>query len=366
MKTNRLFSMLGTLAAAAGLLMATSCEKTPEEEIKDRSVELADPTDAELFVNYGNTASITVDLVLNNITRDQLVIKAKENAGNWCAAEVSANADAVIITPGANTAAADKVAVFEVGMDAEGVVPVTIKVTSTGTETEIFVNFESEQLTEGDYGTYTFNPATAGEELTVTVRTNAEKWYLSDFNMVTDDDYNPVEWYTADKTSGRNGETCTITFSANTGTEDRMTSLMFVEDPDGYGESSIMVTQYGVPATAVTVSYYDENWEPVAVEGKTLDVEFEKEASTWDAFDFELEKDGSVSFMFVKPGTLEADTTIEGADDPWVNYSAAYGGYSIVPTANDTGKDRSTDLVILPAGDKTKELFRFKITQAGN
>lgn len=364
MKTNRLFSMLGTLAAAAGILAAVSCEKTPEEEIKDRSVELVNPTDAELFVNYGNTASITVDLLLNNITRDQLVIKAKENAGNWCAAVVSADADAVIITPGANTAADDKVAVFEVGMDAEGVVPVTIKVTSTGTETEIFVTFESEQLTAGAYGTYTFYPANAGEELTVTVTTNAEKWYLNDLNMVTDDDFNPVEWYTTDKTSGRNGETCTITFSANTGTEDRMTSLMFVEDPDGYG-TSIMVTQYGIPATAVTVSYYDENWETVAVEGKTLDVEFEKDASTWDTFDFELEKDGSVSLMFVKPGTLEADTTIEGADDPWVSYSAAYG-YSIVPTSNDTGKDRSTDLVILPAGDKTKELFRFKITQAGN
>ncbi len=357
--------MLGTLAATAGLLMATSCEKTPDEEIKDRSIELADPTDAELYVNNGSTAAITVGLVLNNITRDQLVINAKENAGSWCAAEVSADADAIVITPGANTAADDKVAVFEVGINADGVAPVVITVTSTGSETEIYVNFESEQLTAGAYGTYTFNPAAAGETLTVTVKTNAEKWYLNDYNMMTDDDYNPIEWYTADKTSGRNGETCTITFSANTGTEDRMTSLMFVEDPDGYGTSSIMVTQYGKPATAVKVIYYDDNWNEVEAEGKTLDVEFEKEVGAWDTFDFELEKDGSVSLMFVKPGTMEADTTIEGADDPWMSYSATYG-YSIVPTANNTGKDRSTDLVILPAGDKTKELFRFKITQAGN
>lgn len=364
MKTDRFYSMLGVLAIAAGIFGTVSCEKNPQGAAKDYVLELANPADAEIFVNNGNTASINVELVLKNITKEEISINAKENEGSWCAAEISTEADAVTITPGANATAEDKVAVFEVS--AANVEPVVIKVTSTGSETEIFVEVESAQVSVDSYGMLTFNPSAAGESLTVTVRTNAERWYLNDMNMVTDDDYNPVEWYTADKTSGKNGETCTITFSANTGTEDRMASLMFVEEPEGYGygASSVMVTQSGKPATAVSVTYYDENWSEVTVDGKTFDVAFDKDASTWDGFDFELEKDGSVIFLFVNPGTMDANTSIEGADDPWVSISASYG-YSIVPTANSTGATRSTDLVICPAGDKATELFRFRITQAG-
>lgn len=364
MRTYKFYNMLGVLAAAAAIFSTASCDKEPgkDETPKAYTLELANPLDAEIFVNNGNTDEITVALTLENLSKDQLSVTATSNPDSWCAARLNEAGDAVIITPGENKTENDLVATFGIGASVEGVEPVTIKVTSTGSGTEIYVEFESGQLTEGEYGTFTFKPSAAGEELTVTIRTNAEKWYLNDMNMVTDDDFNPVEWYTADKKSGRNGETCTITFSPNDGSDDRMTSLMFVDTPDGYG-TSITVTQPGKPATSVTVTYYDESYNEITAEGNTLDVTFAKDASTWDTFDFELEKDGSVDFLFVKPGTTEADTEIEGADDPWIGISATYG-YSIVPSANNSGAARSTDLIIRPAGSTT-ELFRFKITQAG-
>ncbi|MCM1177270.1 MAG: hypothetical protein NC335_05900 [Bacteroides sp.] len=360
----KIFRMFGAAAMAAAVFGTASCEKNPQDETKEYTLELANPADAEIFVNEGHTTATTVELVLGNITRDQLVVTATENEGNWCSATVSEDADAIIVTPGANNTAEDKTAAFKVSANVEGVTPVVIKVTSTGSETEIFVEIECAQASVDQYGGFTFNPSTAGEALNVTVKTNAEKWYLNDMNMVTDDEFNPVEWYTVDRTSGRNGETCIVTFSANTGTEDRKVSLMFTDEPDGYMGASVMVTQSGKPATEVAVTYYDENYNETTVEGKTLDVNFGKDVAGWESFDFDMEKDGSVDFLFVKPGTMEADQSIVGADMPWVGLSATYG-YSIVPTANTTGADRSADLVILPAGDKTKELFRFKITQAG-
>lgn len=183
--------------------------------------------------------------------------------------------------------------------------------------------------------------------------------------MVFDDEYNPIEWYTVDKTSGRNGESLTITFSANSTTDDRRTSIC-LDETEGSSYSSyfsVMVTQGAKPATSVSLSVYDENYEPQPVSGKTYNVQFGKDDNQNCSLDFEIEKDGSVDFRFCKSGSTEKDPAIEGADNPWVMLSAMYG-YSLIPTANNTGKDRTTDLVIFSAGSST-ELFRFTITQAG-
>lgn len=361
MKTNVLLKAFAATAIAAGII---SCEKPngDSQETQAHEISLTNPADASIFLNNSNDAVFEVALTLKNVTREQLAVTSK-NDQTWCAATISGSKDAVVITPGKNETAEDLVATFVVCYaEAPEEASVEFTVTSTGSETEYYINVVSDQLTTDQYGMMSFKPSHAGETLTVTVNTNYERWYLNDMNMVTDDDFNPIEWYTVDKTSGKNGETCTITFSANTGTDDRMTSLMFVEEPEGYG-NSITVTQGGVPATKVKVKGYDDNWNKVEL-ASPYEINFSKDASAMDGFDFELEKDGSVSFIFVKPGTTEPDPSIEGADSPWVNISAMYG-YSIVPSANTTGAERSADLIITPAGG-SQELFRFKIKQAAN
>lgn len=364
-KTIKTFGLVAAIAAASSLASCVS-KNNPEDESGAASIEFANPADSEIFINEGHTETVKIDLNLNNLTKQDLVIAAKSNPDNWCAAIFADKENAIVVTPGANETEEDLVAVFEVKATKEGVNPLTFTVTSVGSATEKYIRVTAEpELTEGEYGTITFNPSPAGATLVLKVETNLEKWYFGDSNMVFDDEYNPIEWYTVDKTSGRNGESLTITFSANSTTDDRRTSIC-LDETEGSSYSSyfsVMVTQGAKPATSVSLSVYDENYEPQPVSGKTYNVQFGKDDNQNCSLDFEIEKDGSVDFLFCKSGSTEKDPAIEGADNPWVMLSAMYG-YSLIPTANNTGKDRTTDLVIFSAGSST-ELFRFTITQAG-
>ena len=364
-KTIKTFGLVAAIAAASSLASCVS-KNNPEDESGAASIEFANPADSEIFINEGHTETVKIDLNLNNLTKQDLVIEAKSNPDNWCAAIFADKENAIVVTPGANETEEDLVAVFEVKATKEGVNPLTFTVTSVGSATEKYIRVTAEpELTEGEYGTITFNPSPAGATLVLKVETNLEKWYFGDSNMVFDDEYNPIEWYTVDKTSGRNGESLTITFSANSTTDDRRTSIC-LDETEGSSYSSyfsVMVTQGAKPATSVSLSVYDENYEPQPVSGKTYNVQFGKDDNQNCSLDFEIEKDGSVDFRFCKSGSTEKDPAIEGADNPWVMLSAMYG-YSLIPTANNTGKDRTTDLVIFSAGSST-ELFRFTITQAG-
>lgn len=360
-KTIKTFGLVAAIAAASSLASCVS-KNNPEDESGAASIEFANPADSEIFINEGHTETVKIDLNLNNLTKQDLVIEAKSNPKNWCAADVADKEDAIVVTPGANESEEDLVAVFEVKATKEGVNPLTFTVTSVGSATEKYIRVTAEpELTEGKYGSITFNPSPAGATLVLKVETNLEKWYFGDLNMVTDDEYNPIEWYTVDKKSGRNGESLTITFSANSTTDDRKTSIC-LDETEGSSYSSyfsVMVTQGAKPATSVSLSVYDEK-----VLGKTYNVQFGKDDNGSNcSLDFEIEKDGSVDFRFCKSGSTEKDPAIEGADNPWVNLSAK-DGYSLIPTANNTGKNRTTDLVIFSAGSST-ELFRFTITQAG-
>ncbi len=360
-KTIKTFGLVAAIAAASSLASCVS-KNNPEDESGAASIEFANPADSEIFINEGHTETVRIDLNLNNLTKQDLVIEAKSNPDKWCAADFADKEDAIVVTPGANESEEDLVAVFEVKATKEGVNPLTFTVTSVGSATEKYIRVTAEpELTEGKYGTITFNPSPAGATLVLKVETNLEKWYFGDLNMVTDDNSDPIEWYTVDKKSGRNGESLTITFSANSTTDDSKTSIC-LDETEGSSYSSyfsVMVTQGAKPATSVSISVYEEK-----VLGKTYNVQFGKDDNGSNcSLDFEIEKDGSVDFRFCKSGSTEKDPAIEGADNPWVMLSAMYG-YSLIPTANKTGKDRTTDLVIFSAGSST-ELFRFTITQAG-
>lgn len=366
-KTIKTFGIIAAAAALSGIVSCVKENKTEPESGSAASIEFANPADQEIFINEGHTETVKIDLNLNKLTKNDLIIEAKSNPDNWCDARISSKEDAILVTPGANETENDLVAEFVVKSVKDEVLPLTFKVTSVGSATEKYFRVTAEpKLTKDEYGTITFNPSPVGETLVLKIETNLEKWYFGDYNMVTDDEYNPIEWYTVDKRSGRNGESLTITFSANGTTDDRKTSI-FLDETEGSMSSmyfSVMVTQGARPATSVSVSVYNANYELMPVEDTTYDVSFGKDDKGSDfSLNFEMEKDGSVELVFCKSGSTEKDPSIEGADNPWVMYSAM-DGYSIMPTANDTGKERKADLVIFSAGSTT-ELFRFKITQKG-
>ena len=366
-KTIKTFVLVASIAAASSLASCVS-KNNPEDESGAATIEFANPADSKIFITEGHTETVRIDLNLNNLTKQDLVIEEKSNPDKWCAADFADKEDAIVVTPGANESEEDLVAVFEVKATKEGVNPLTFTITSVGSATEKYIRVTAEpELTEGEHGTFTFNPSPAGATLVLKVETNLEKWYFGDSNMVTDDEYNPIEWYTVDKTSGRNGESLTITFSANSTTDDRMTYICLDETEGSLYSSyfSVMVTQGAKPATSVSLSVYDDNSELKPVSGKTYNVQFRKDDNGSNcSLKFEIEKDGSVDFLFCKSGSTEKDPAIEGADNPWVTLSAKDGCYSLIPSANNTGKDRTTDFVIFSAGSST-ELFRFTITQAG-
>ena len=338
-----------------------SCDKEKENEKTDPKpsfkLALTNAEDANIVLNHDQE-----DVFYVGITTDAPVEKIdvqEKNGETWCDAVVY-KADSIRVTPGANTSETDKSATFVVSINGDDkVAPVEFTVIRRGTTTEYTVSISGEGIIEDEYGMLKFTPAYDTEtKLTVTVTTNAARWFLSDFNQVFDDEYNPIEWYTFDKTSGRSGETVTVTFTPNTGVNERMASLTFKYDENSYDALYLTVMQPAKPATAV--SFMDENGEPI--EAGEYEVAFGKDdAGFMGSLTFEMTKDGSVDFVVCQTGT----TTPVG-DDSWLNVSMSYdgSGLDIVPTANATGAERSADVVVMAGGSETV-LFRFKVTQAG-
>ena len=356
------------IAAAAMLMSMAACQETGPEgdgtgngnegeggEAASYSIALSDPLDAEIILNAEDTETFKIGLK-TDLTEAQLTVSETTGA-DWCSATITDNADSIRIIPGANPSEEDITAEFKVEGVGVEVTPLTFKVTRRGTNTEPVVEISADGITVDEYGGRVYKIPAAQNTLTVTVTTNMARWYLTEMNQVFDENYNPIEWYTVDKTSGRSGETATIVFSENTGTTDRMVNLTFDYEPDSYMGQSIMVTQSAAPATyaKVTLDYGSSYLEETSYE-----VNFGKDdTGMMGSFDFDLDKDGSVDIKFVKPGTVEVDET---ATD-WITISSMYG-YSIVPTANTTGAERAVDMIITPAGSD-EVLFRFIITQAG-
>ena len=365
MKRTDLFSCM--IAAAAMLMSMAACEGTGPEgngtdngegeggESASYSIALSDPMDAEIILNSDDTETFKIGLK-TNLSEDQLSVSETTGA-DWCSATITDNADSIRIIPGENPSEEDITAEFKVEGVGVEVTPLTFKVTRRGTNTEPVVEISADGITVDEYGGRVYKIPAAQNTLTVTVTTNMARWYLTEMNQVFDENYNPIEWYTVDKTSGRSGETATIVFSENTGTKDRMVNLTFDYEPDSYMGQSIMVTQSAAPATYAKVTL---DYGSTYLEETSYEVNFGKDdTGMMGSFDFDLDKDGSVDIKFVKPGTVEVDET---ATD-WITISSMYG-YSIVPTANTTGADRAVDMIITPTGSD-EVLFRFIITQAG-
>ena len=266
------------IAAAAMLMSMAACEGTGPEgngtdngegeggESASYSIALSDPMDAEIILNSDDTETFKIGLK-TDLTEDQLSVSETTGA-DWCSATITDNADSIRIIPGANPSEEDITAEFKVEGVGVEVTPLTFKVTRRGTNTEPVVEISADGITVDEYGGRVYKIPAAQNTLTVTVTTNMARWYLTEMNQVFDENYNPIEWYTVDKTSGRSGETATIVFSENTGTTDRMVNLTFDYEPDSYMGQSIMVTQSAAPATyaKVTLDYGSSYLEETSYE----------------------------------------------------------------------------------------------------
>lgn len=354
------------LYAAAAILAVTAVSCTKEQEKENGgegtaayTLELVNPLDKEIILNDDDAESFTVE-INTDIEASHLSVVEKDNK-DWCVAELSKDAKSIKVTPGTNFTETDLTATFAVSSDLEGVTPLEFTVIRRGTSTEYKVEIASDDLTDS-YGYLTYNAPSAGGTLSITVNTNAASWYFGDNNMVTDDNFEPVEWYTLDKTSGRNGETVTITFSENTSGSTRNSMLYFdVEPVTGlyYPETdtyiSVTVMQASVPATSLKL--YDENSEELA-NNSTVNLSAESVQ-----LDYKVEANGGLDVKFFKTGTSEA--AFDGEND-WMFAGVSTWDPTVlnISVVANTGSERSVDIVLTPAGGDT-ELMRLTFVQAG-
>lgn len=360
------------LYAAAALLAVTAVSCTKEQEKENGgegttayTLELVNPLDKEIILNDDDAESFTVE-INTNIEASHLSVVEKDNK-DWCVAELSKDAKSIKVTPGTNFTETDLTATFVVSSDLEGVTSLEFTVIRRGTSTEYKVEIASDDLVfePNEYmpGGYmiSYNAPYTGGTLAITVKTNAASWYFGDNNMVTDDNFEPVEWYTLDKTSGRNGETVTITFSENTSGSTRTSMLYFDVEPISgmmpYTETYVSVTVNQAAAPATSLKLYDDNYDELA-NNSTVNLS----AESTDLY-YSVEANGGFDFKFVKTGTSEA--AFDGEND-WM----FAGGSTWDPTAlnlnvlANTGAERSVDLLLTPAGEDT-ELMRLTFVQAG-
>ena len=363
MKTTRTILM----AAAAMLAMAAvSCTKDEDKgdggETTVYTLELADQLDKKIILNDNEARTISVKLN-TNLEADQISVEPKEDQ-EWCTATLSDDGKSITVTPGGNAEDKDQSATFVVSATVEGVSSFEFTVIRRALGTEYVIeSIEGDGLTQeedsyiGTIISYTAE-ALSPKALTITVYTNASTWYFADSNMVYDDD---TEWYTVDRRSGRNGETITITFKENTGTSTRRAMFYFDVKPFKgdypYSEVSVTVNQNATPAKSVT-AVYDESRENEFTDGETVNIGKDSYRTS-----FYVETDGGIASKLVMTGTNEADPSFDGEND-WVFSGSSNNEITLNVLANNTGKERSIDLLITPAGSDT-ELFRLKLVQAG-
>lgn len=371
MKTTRTILM----AAAAMLAMAAvSCTKDEDKgdggETTVYTLELADQLDKEIILNDNEARTISVKLN-TNLEADQISVEPKEDQ-KWCTATLSDDGKSITVTPGGSAEDKDQSATFVVSTTVEGVssFEFTVIRRALGTEYVIeSVTGEGLAFAESEYlpGVYMadFKMSSGTSALTMTVNTNASTWYFGDNNMVTDDNWNPIEWYSVDRRSGRNGETITITFSENTTAAIRNTTLYFDVVPvDGMMPTSEKYWQVNVmqnPRAAESITaVYDEDYEELT-DGQVINIVKKGQKTS-----FFVEADGGVDAKLVKPGTNDPDPTFDG-DNDWAftgvgTYDASEITLNVM--ANNTSEERAIDMVFTPSGEDT-ELFRLKLVQAG-
>ena len=363
------FRTIAMAASVAALCFLASCVKKDPASAPDPDpvpgVELVNESDKEISVTA--VALEDYEVLINfvdGLNRDDIAVNVPEGI-DWCSASLSAGKDAVILNVQDNMEEDVQTTVSIVNKEDATIVYLSINVKSIAG----YLKVTSVPAYEEDY--MKKMTVTAEETpITFTVETNLEKWYVFSYDMMA---YGAADWIEFNQTSGRDGETCTVTVRANTGS-DRMAYICFdVEEPGEYAMMSDYFTLFltqgpgqgsGNPED-FKIYYWGPTGEQVYLEGNSYDLQFAANDEGYPGLkDFYVEPEGASYYpVFCIPGTTEKDMSIEGAENPWI--MIANWGLIIVPTKNTTGASRSTDLVLFTDSTCTTELFRFKITQDG-
>ncbi len=214
-------------------------------------------------------------------------------------------------------------------------------------------------FTEEDFmSQYTIDPS--GENINITIETNAESWQFKD-------EYDN-NWYTVTPPQGTTGTTnVIISFPKNNTNSMQIANMQFYDrmiEEEGYSYPKTSISIQGMQQSALTGSAtkvtevkftdnLDYNNPIICTNGQTINV---PKAPGDYRYGLQITADGNYDVK-VYENNIELENS-------WFIVPEGMSGYhSLEVENNDTGAERSVDVVIFGA-DTTTELFRFKITQA--
>jgi hypothetical protein len=247
------------------------------------------------------------------------------------------------------------------------VAPLTFEVKRLFQEVEhdvkIFMN--SEELS-GDYPMCEVSGNQTS--VSVTVRTTASRWMMS-YDYYSDDE----QWFTSDKSSGVNGETCTFTFGKNDSGLARSQTFVFKPGFIGTDKSvSLTFVQKAWSAIeSVVVKQFDNSTMTVGeviANGAEFTLPGGNTSRTPFCFAVEVVGNGGIDIRFAAPDSNqyyayddESLWMFGGATDIDPEDKSKGKYYRLTTLGNGTGAPRAIDAVLTDAAGV--ELFRFKFTQ---
>jgi hypothetical protein len=361
---NRIFVIAGMLVASLAMVSCGEKEDGGKEPVK-YFLEFKNEADAlkEFAQDFVGTYEIEIN---TNIPKASLKI-ADVEPQTWCSADLNEAGDAIVITPGASLTEqlTAKFALEAVGLDVE---PLQFEVVRLYEKIEYTVKVLIDGVEcEGDYPMYEINGSQ--NTVAVTVQTNAQRWNVS-YDYYSDDE----QWFSLDKASGRNEETCTFTFGKNESASARNQSFVF--RPDGEDTDTAVTLTFVQSIWSivddVTVRHFNNSTMTageVIKNNQVIELASGNTARSPFCFVVEVDGVGGVAVMFAEPGSNEFSYTAPGEwmfggakdIDPENPQAGKY--FYITTLGNGTGASRSMDAV-LTAGNV--ELFRFKFTQVAS
>ena len=364
---NKIFIMAGVFMAS--LAMVSCTEKEGENNQKEETkyfLELKNEADSlkEFAPDFVGTYAIELN---TNVPKQALKIKDVEPQ-TWCSADLNETGDAIIITPGA-ALTEQLTAKFSIEAEGYDVEPIQFEVVRLYEKVVHTVKvFIDGVECEGEYPMYEISGAQ--NTVAVTVQTSAQSWNVS-YDYYSDD----AQWFSFDKASGRNEETCTFTFNKNESASARNQSFVF--RPEGE-DADVAVTLTFVQniwsiVDDVTVRHFNNSTMTAGdIIKNNQEIELAGGNTARSPFCFTVEVDGvgGVEVKFAEPGSNDLLDSGPGECmftglreiDP---EDSSKGKYFLITTMpNNTGAPRYVDAVVV-SGKKPdlKELFRFKLKQ---
>lgn len=310
----------------------------------------------------------TYEIALNtNVPKAKLKL-SDDGVQTWCSADLNEDGDGILITPG-QAVSADLSASFVLEASGMDVKPLEFEVRrlfkEVKHEVKIFMN--GEELT-ADYPMCDV-PGTQSS-VAIKVQTTATRWMM-EYDYYSDEQ----QWFSSDRRSGANGETCTFTFDKNTSGLSR--SQTFVFKP-GFAGTDVSVSMTFVQKAwsaiqSVLVKSFDNanmTAGDVIADGTAFTLPGGNTSKSPFCFYVEVVGEGNVDVRFAAPDSDqyyayddESVWMFGGAADIDPEDSSKGKYYRITTLGNSTGAPRSIDAVLTDSNGV--ELFRFRFTQEG-